>query len=269
MPSREAFGLAYAEAGECDPAITWYERALQCNDASASMKAHEQLGNLRARRGWARAAAAEPASAAMAQARADITHALHELQALADLQPTLERHSLCGSAYKRLAMLEHKAGNAAAEKAALQQAALAYGRAEALAAASQHPELFYPALNRMALEWVANVGHRGWPGFDATASAAVRRSLQAKTQIDPDFWSHAGLVEIDLYEALAAGRLAERKAALEDAWADLHGRVSSPSLWGSVADQAQLVLAAYAPAAAGGEREAARSLLALLKGYAE
>ena len=38
--------LAYAEAGDTDRAITWYERAMQAGDSSASMKAHESAGQL-------------------------------------------------------------------------------------------------------------------------------------------------------------------------------------------------------------------------------
>jgi tetratricopeptide (TPR) repeat protein len=264
----EAFGVAYAEAGNVDPAIAWYQRALQCNDASASLKAHEQLGNLRARRGWARAEDAAPGSEGITQGREDITRALRDLQALAGLQPTLERHSLCGSAWKRLAMLERKAGEAGAERAALEMAASAYGAAEKLAIAGQHPELYYPALNRMALELVVHSGDASWSGYAPEAGNAVRRSLAAKAQADPDFWSFAGQVEVDLYEAVAAGQLADRMAAVLDGYSDLHGRVAASSLWGSVADQAHLVLTPYAAVAGPRERDAAQAVLATLQGYA-
>jgi tetratricopeptide (TPR) repeat protein len=267
----EAFGLAYAEAGDYGQAIAWYERALQSNDASASIKAHEQLGNLRALRGWAVAEAAPSGAAgaaALEQGRAGIAQALQDLQALTSLQPTLERHSLCGSAWKRMAMLERKAGNGAAERLALRAAADCYRSAEALALACQHPELFYPVLNRMALDLVVHIGAADWKGFDAAATSAARGSLQAKATADPDFWSYAGLSDLDLYEAIAAGALAERAAGVAAGYADLHSRVSSPRLWASVADQAQLVLTAYASVASASERDAALALLATLQGYA-
>ena len=264
----EAYALAYAEAGEREAAIGWYERALQSNDGSASMKAHEQLGNLLARRGWARANKAKVGSPAMAQARDDITQALHGLQAIASLQPTLERHSLCGSAWKRLAMLERKAGDAAAESVALQQAADAYTRAEAIALAGEDANLFYPALNRMALELVVHIGKKGWKGFAADTSAAVRRSLVHKSQTDPDFWCYAGLVEADVYEAVAARQLAARLSGLEGRYAELHGRVSASTMWGSVADQADFLLVPYAAGASGAEKSAAEALLKRLRGFA-
>ena len=264
----EAFGLAYAEAGDRDAAMDWYTRALQCNDASASIKSHEQLGNLRARRAWAQAEKAKSA-AALAAPRAEIMKAIHDLQTLTAMQPTMERHSLCGSAYKRLGMLERRAGRAAQATQALKSAAEAYRQAEVLAGNGPVADLFYPALNRMALELVAHLGQPGWAGFDAEASAAVRRSLQAKATDDPDFWCYAGLIEIDMLEAVATGTLADALPTLEDRHAELHGRVAGRNLWGSVADQANFVLTAYAGQAQGSEAEAADALLAVLRDYAK
>jgi tetratricopeptide (TPR) repeat protein len=264
----EAFGVAYAEAGDRDAAIAWYERALRCNDASASLKTHEQLGNLLARRGWERADRATD-KAALPAAREDIARALRDLQTLTGLQPTMERHCLCGSAWKRLALLERKSGSLAAHKAALKMATESYLSAERLAAAEQSPELYYPALNRMALELVVHVGQRGWAGLDAEASDAVRRSLQAKSHTAPDFWCYAGQVELESYDGIASSTLAARLGALQEAYAELHGRVSGRQLWGTVADQAELVLTAYAAVAKGEERNAARTLLATLRGHAK
>ncbi|MDE2564592.1 MAG: CHAT domain-containing protein, partial [Burkholderiales bacterium] len=264
----EAYAVAYAEAGERDAAIAWYERALQANDASASIKACEQLANLRARRAWARADRAAADSAALEQARQDIEAALQDLRALLALQPTLERASLVGSAFKRLALLQAKRGDTRAQRQALAEAAAAYGQAEALAAAARDPDLFYPALNRMALELVAHLGQAGWAGLAAEARAAVRASLQAKAASQPDFWCFAGQIELDLYEAVAAGRLAEAQGALGSRWADLHGRVAAATMWGSVSDQATLVLRPYAQARRGAEQAAAQALLKVLRAYA-
>jgi len=264
----EAFALAYADAGARERALPWYERAVQAADASASMKASEQLGNLRARQAWesVRDAAASPAL--LATARLQIKQALAGLQALAALQPTVERHSLCGSACKRLALLERRAGDAKAEQAALRQAAQAYARAEALGAATGAADLFYPGLNRMATELLAALPDPRWAGFSAAASAAVRASLQAKTHDEPDFFSMVGLVEVELYAVLARRALAAGLAGFVNAYADLRTRVSSPGQWASVADTADFVLVPYAAAAGAHEADAAHALLALLKGYA-
>lgn len=264
----EAYGQAYAEAGDRDAAIAWYERALQANDASAQVKAFEQLANLRTLRAWAAAEPEAAKPAVLAQARRDIQQALNDLQALARMQQTLERASLVGSSYKRLALLEGKLGNADARNKALVAAAAAYEQAETLALASHNPDAFYPALNRMALQLVVHRSQPGWPGFKAETSAAVRRSLQAKAEADPDFWCFAGQMELDLYEAVAERRLAKQSAALLAAYADLNRRVAARNFWGSVADQALLVLEPYAAASRGPERDAARALLEALQAYA-
>jgi hypothetical protein len=264
----EAFGLAHAEAGARDAAIAWYERALAANDGSASLKAAEQLGSLRARRAWSMAETAAAGSPALDGARTALTEALRTLQTLAALQSTPERETLVGSTWKQLARLEQRAGDTAAMQGALQAAASAYGRAEALAAARGDPGLFYPALNRMALELVAHAGDRRWPGFDAAALDAARASLAARSEEDADFWSLAGRIEIEVLAAAAAQRLAGQLAAAQAAYADLHNRVPAQHLWATVAEQAEFVLGAYAAATRGAERSAAQALQRQLSAWA-
>ena len=264
----EAFGLAYAEAGDFDAAIRWYERAVQAEDGSASMKAQEQLENLRARLAWQTVAEVAPAAAALQEGRDRIQGAIHRLQALAEGHPTVERFSLIGSGWKRLAMLEQRAQDAAAARQALDRAAAAYGRAEMLAAESASSELFYPALNRMALELVIHGGDKGWPGLDAERTQAARRSLLQRAQSDPDFWSAVGQVELELYEALAARRLAATAATITDGYADIHARVSSAKPWCTVADQARFVLEPVLARTAGAEHRAVVDLLAILLAFA-
>lgn len=265
----EAFGLAYADAGDADDAVRWYESALLANDASASLKAHEQLGNLRVRRAWALARDAAPGSKPYTQGMDQITHALRDLQALASLQPTMERLSLVGSAWKRLSWMHRRARNRSEERAALEMSADAYRRAEELAAAAGHPDLFYPAMNRFALQLAQYAGQPGWAGLDPEAVATVRRCLLARTETEPDFWSWNGLLELQIFEAVAARKLAERRADLEAGLDDLHARVAARGWWSTVADQAAFVLGACAEAGSAAERAAARGLLAIVEGYAK
>lgn len=145
----------------------------------------------------------------------------------------------------------------------------AYARAETLARATEAPDLFYPALNRMALELVAERGNRAWKGFKPEATAAARRSLMDKARLDPDFWCYANLIEIDVYEAVAARHLAGAVGALLARFGELHGRVSSVANWGSVHDNATLVLRPYMAGAPAAEKAAAQRLLDLLEGYAK
>ena len=267
----EAFAVACAACADNDAAIGWYKQALQSNDASASIKAHEQIGNLQVRRSWSglqvllrqHPAGWRPPEARLQQARDEILSAMRGLLALCGLQPTLERHSLCGSGWKRLALVERLAGNAADERANLQMARSAYLQAETLALQQTQLPLFYPSLNRMALDVLLHDAAAPWPGFDAGAQAALWHNLQHKTETDPDFFCYASAIEIDHLQAVASGTLAAQLPALLVRYAELHDRVSSTHKWASVADQAELVLA---PRAAGDS--AARQLLAALQGYA-
>jgi CHAT domain-containing protein len=270
----EAFGLACAAAKDTERAAAWYRRAIAANDGSASVKAGEQLANLNARLAWervAQAAGAKPRQAldrALAQGRIDIESAIAVLSALVSIAPTMERESLLGSACKRLAMMEEVAGRGSAQAAAIERMAGHYQRAETLARQVQHPELFYPALNRMAAELIAHAKDKAWSGFDAEDIALVRQSLERKAAEAPDFWSVVGLPELSLYEALAERRLAAHLPAILAAYADLHQRAGGAWMWASVLDQASFVLKHFeggAPA----EVKAAAQLLGVLKGYAK
>jgi tetratricopeptide (TPR) repeat protein len=264
----EAFAVAYREAGDIDAAIAWFERAQLAADGSATLKTQEHLHNLRARRGWQRCRAAKPGSTGWEHARAEVQDAAERLAVLAALQPSVERGSLVGSAHKRLGLIHRQAGQSAAARAAFASAAEAYRGAEALAAARQDPQLFYPALNRMALEVVLGTGTGGF-AFDAADVAAVTRSVHARIAHEPDFWAHAALIELDLLRALAGGRLAAEQAGLQARFAALADRVKSVRMWGSVAEHADLVLGAHAEHTRGAEATAAKALLAVLEGYAK
>ncbi|MGH8606890.1 MAG: tetratricopeptide repeat-containing protein [Gammaproteobacteria bacterium] len=140
----EAFGTAYAEAKEVDKAIDWYRAAVDAGDGRASFKAAEQLGNHLVRRGERNK---DPAAA-----RADIEAGIGQLERLAAVQSTIERESLLGSAYKRLTMVEWRAGRKRAADAALNSAVKHYGNAEGMARKAGADNLFYPAKNGISCE---------------------------------------------------------------------------------------------------------------------
>ncbi len=266
----EAFAVAWDAVGDRDAAIDWYARAVRAADGSASLRAQEQLGNLRVRRAWTQVQQAPADAATRDAARGEITLALRELQTLASLQPTVERLSLCGSGWKRLAQLEGLAGRAGrrAENAALAMALQAYTLAEALSFENGDALAFYPGLNRMAIEFALHGASPAWPGFDAAATARLQQCLQDRHASDPDFWTSAGLIELELYAALAAHALSARQPALAAAWGGLHARVQACSWWASVADQASFVCGRLGPRAGPAQRRAADALVAQLRGYA-
>lgn len=297
----EAFGVAFEAVGARTEAIRWLDQALSAADGSASLKAAETLHNLRARQAWAGAAARAAAPAAdsaqsetrakakakvksktrsprpPSDADAQIESALDGLRGLLDKYPTVERFSLLGSAYKRRALLARQHGHRDKERAALEQSLDAYKRGEALARETDSAALFYPGLNRMALELVLRgpVGAVGTVGNvgrgkarSSDAESELQASLEASNRVAPDFWSQVGHVELELYRALSQGRLAAEAPRLERAWTDVRLRVPNPSWWQSVFDQADLVLPPYFETGVPAEGKAAETLWKLLKGYA-
>jgi CHAT domain-containing protein len=264
----EAFAVAWSAVGELGPAIHWYEQALQSNDASASIKVQEQLGNLRVRQAWSRAREAKDNKRVIRQSRTEIIAALRLLDALAEMQPTVERLSLSGSARKRLGQLETLAGDPKASNQAFALALAAYTRAESLAIAQDPAKVYYPGMNRMALELVREMTNSSWGGFDGPGGQRVRRSVQAVRAAQPDFFNHAVEIELDFYDAVAARTLAPQVDRLLKAYGDLHSRVATTKEWKSVADQTSFVLNAYVATASVAEKQAAEHLLKRLDDYA-
>ena len=268
----ESFGLAWAETKGTAQAIAWYSKALAANDGSASIKAAEQLGNLRARLALETVEQAQkkdggPSDRQLAVARREIRSALDVLEGLTKLQPSIERHNLCGSAWKRLALVAAISRRVADERSAIANMKKAYARAEALARDTNYAALFYPALNRMAAELIVDGSKPDWSRFDSRTLADVRESLALKARDDPDFWSFVGVIELRLFHAIAERRLSAERASIEQEFEELFTRVSSASMWSSVLDQTSFVLPRYAQRTKGAERNAAIQILARLRSY--
>ncbi len=269
----EAFATACKAAKDPANAMVWYRRALAANDGSASLRAAEQLGNLQVRLAWDGVEAREgdlgARLKALKEARAAIRKALADLARLVAVKPTAERESLCGSAYKRLAMIEAETGNTQAETRAFERMRTHYQEAERLARAAGSADLFYPALNLLAAQLIVDAGEPGWKGFDPATVSAAREALATKALDEPDFWSEAGSAELKTYLALADGQLASQRSSIEGELEALHLRVSAPWMWASVRDQARLVLPRYAERAGALERNAAKALLKRLETLAD
>ncbi|QHE76223.1 CHAT domain-containing protein [Hydrogenophaga sp. PBL-H3] len=272
----EAFGVAWAAARDIERALHWYRRAVAANDSSASVKANEQLANLGARQAWTRLEAAgrngsRPAAlkALVEQGRKEIGQAIAILDALVTLSPTVERESLLGSTWKRMARLEGMAGaSAAAAKAhAIDRMAEHYRRAEALALQGGQADLFYPALNLVAAELLSRGRDRQWAGFGAERLQRVRQSLELKQREDPDFWSVVGIPELSVYEALASHALEAQLPNILTSFDDMHQRAGTAWMWASVADQLGFVLA-HLEGVTRADRQAADELLSVLNRYA-
>lgn len=260
----EAWALAWQNLDDRSAAIRWYERAVSAVDASASMKAEEQLLNLRAREAWAQVQAAP---AAAVDQRGVLLTAVTALQDLAGRRPSAERLNLLGSAWKRLALLEREAGaeHHDDELRALRASLAAYLQADALAAVQGEGERAYPLANVWALSLCLPEGSAP---FGEAERKALRAALKTKAATSPDFWSQVGQIETDLLQAVSDGQLAARRRSLQRAFLELHLQYRALRDWSSVADQAALVLG---PRSRGRspEAQAAAELLALLRAHAQ
>jgi CHAT domain-containing protein len=296
----ELFGEALVEAGDLEAGMAWYDRAVLAPDATASIKAAEQLANVRGRVAWetvdiavrdldarkkaeqsggltpkARAAARRARleaerSLKRAIARADdlIKRSLDLLARMVAVESTMERTSLIGSAYKRQALVDAAAGRRAGVQKALRQMRDAYREAQTMGEKRGATELYYPISNRLTAEVALHADAGQWRRFDRPTAAYLRRVLKAKSEIDPDFWSVVGEAELDQHEAMAARKLARAQPQLVRAYEDLHTRVAASRMWSTVYDTASLLLPAYASHSSASERKAATELLALLRGFA-
>ena len=298
------FGQAWKALGDPAKAIEWFERAIAAEDGGASHKAAEQLANLRVRqaeaavsqaaaalreargraqvRGEAAASRSRPARGtrdkAVAEAQAALAHAVDKgrravvaalaaFDNLTEQHPTIERHNLAGSAWKRLAMIESDLGRERDARNAIAHMGAHYARAAEAARMSGSDALFYPGLNLIVADLAAHAGQARWAGPDPALVAEVQASLEAKARSDPDFWSVVGRTELQVLQAVATGRLAGAQSRLAAEFADLQRRVSAPTEWRSVYDTERFVLERYARHAAAAEQRACSELLAQLAGY--
>jgi tetratricopeptide (TPR) repeat protein len=281
----EAFAEAWDAAGDQNKAIEWYRRALAANDGSASIRATEQLGNLLVRQGEAelielatvdgsktrRRARAKPkvsgngaAADSIKQARSEVEEGIGRLEKVIALGPTMERESLIGSAYKRLAMIAAAQGDTKEETMAIAEMEQHYARAEELGRRGRLADRYYPMMNRLAAKLALGLSREDMKGWEEKDLAAARRVIEDKIRDEPDFWSVVSLVDLRLIEAVARHRLEDERAAIESEYQDIYRRVSSTRFRESVYDQARFVLGKYSQAAPPRERVAAEAMLQAL-----
>ena len=248
----ESFGTARAEIGDSAEAIEWYRRAVSANDGTASLKAAEQHANLRARLAWKKvsrlvdaAGGPLPGGAALQSAANEILEAIKQLKTLIDLQETMERDSLIGSAYKRLSMVWAPPGSRT-KRDAIEQMKIYYALAEKIGRENKSTDLFYPALNHIVADLAMNAGDPMWPGLDDACVEAVRSGLAIRARDDPNFWSVVGEIELRMYDALSRRDLAAVSDRLAQEFGALKQRVPAAKMWSTVHDNARFLLGLYA-----------------------
>ena len=248
----EMFANAWAEAGDLPRAIVWYQNALAANNGGASLRAGEQLSNLRARLAWEKvsglvgSAAPSPEVRQQLEAAAgEIEHEIQPLKTLWALQRTMERASLIASAYKRIALVWGAARDRDKERIAIDAMRSHYELAVTLGRGQKGADLFYPAQNLLVANIALSAGDPAWPGLDAAAVAEVRQGLADKLRDDPDFWSAVGEIELKMLDALGTRTLARAADDLVHDFEALGQRVPAEKMWKSVYDNATFVLNLY------------------------
>ena len=282
-----AFAIAWDAANHKDKAIEWYQQAIGAEDGGASLKNLAQMSNIKVRQAMKklnqsqdelstqmpRAISDEQYIQILHNSREIIQHEILSLQQLVTIAPTMELLCICGSAQKRLAMLERKAGNIDAEKEALEAMKGWYLKAEEFGSKARLNSVFYAALNRMAADCVLKVGETCWSGFEPADLNRIRQIIAQKVQDDPDFSGLCGVIELEIYELLANCnlKLADRIVKITADLRDLYGRIRDSSQWQSLSDQMELVLLPYIKAKSTvdqAEADSAKSLLELINTFA-
>jgi len=282
-----AFAIAWDAANHKDRAIEWYQQAISAEDGGASLKNLSELSNIKVRQALRKLDPARDGFSAehsssvsddqykqlLNKSREIIQQETQSLQRLVTIAPTMEFLCLCGSAQKRLAMLERKAGDPVAEREALEAMNGWYSKAEEFGLKAGLNNVFYASLNRMASDCVLKVGASGWSGFEPGDLSRIRQILSNKIHDDPDFWGLCGVIELEIYELLANCnlKLADRIVTITSDFRNLYSRVKDSGQWQSLSDQMELVLQPYIiikspvdPA----EADSARSLLEMINSYA-
>lgn len=193
---REKFASAWAKLDDKERAIAHYRAALALEDAGLSLKAVEQLANLESRYGAKLLAAGEDRkkpkdreaskerivrkpSKHQAGARY-MRDGLNRLEQLIKIGPTVERLSLLGSHWKRLAQVHHARGHVADIEAELVKMQTAYRDAADLARQRNGEQHYYPLFNALDADFlIAARGDR--TAFD-TRVAQLSALLQAGTE---------------------------------------------------------------------------------------
>lgn len=190
---RSTLALAFSALGDIDRAIDHYAQAATAEPASLPVGAVEQMLNARVKRAHRRVDMQRNA------AIAEIEKSIVSLEGLVDAcGDNLERRSLIGSAYKRLAIKTR--GDA--RKSALIKMVDAYALARESGKAAGLANLYYPWSQELAGRVVLSLVE----GKGTTKGIAqLRRSIERPTP--DDFWLRLLPVDLDLLEALGRKKL--------------------------------------------------------------
>jgi hypothetical protein len=210
---QEALGKAFGEVYLFDRAIEYYQLALDNQKCAASVRAFEQLANIRTRSA-VQLFNSDP-NCYYEKSKAIIEAQIHALKALMrTLCETSERWSLIGGANKRMALISRRRSPETADLA-LQRMENAYR--EAGGKAQDDP---YALANRLAARILRLLQgsdpaeiHKALPKLKTLAKKAIQLAEAQEEKSPDDFWASIGTTDATLINHLVT--------YLESGWKEL------------------------------------------------
>ncbi len=196
---RVALAEAWGELADFPVAIAHYEAAVSSSDASYTVKAAEQLANLRARNAVACHRSTAPGERDAEKVNEIIRAVLASIEELTRmLGETSERLVLQGGCWKQLAQIQYADGG---EDNALETMAALYDRAAELA---QDEDKSYPQL--MASCARICVAIRDGRDCDARVAERLKALIDKPPEEDDDFWRLVLVADAGLIDAIASAK---------------------------------------------------------------
>jgi hypothetical protein len=250
-----ALGLTWGEARNWPHAIACLEASLTADYGDCTMRVIEQYANFRVRHAaevWQQATrqtAKDREQTRQAQIEC-IESAILDLDMLCRRAPTVERFSLLGGAYKRLALVEKEGPR----------------RTEALVNMAQHYRLAherrpdaYAFTNWLAGSLLAAQRGEGQAATDAARQRELDtmvRELSRRNESDPNFWDSASLADLQLVHLLSQAPPPRKRSATASpapamavlaAYRNAIARGASPREVSSVAEHIAFLLELWSP----------------------
>lgn len=236
-----ALGRAFGEAKLFEKAIPYYQRALEAENAQATLKDIEQLANIESRHAVCLSSRGRPKDALAA-----VNRSISRLTAIQGRgligEPakgeTVERLSALGSAHKRKALI-----SPSDRSKSLEQMRDYYKKASDRALSKTKQVDPYPLSNwltaELTLAW-QNEGRRIPPKemqIFKKGLSDCRLELESAWRKRPDVWIRIGLCDLDLLEVLAEESLDDQTAArILQSYQEAR-KLASPREFESVLDQ--------------------------------
>ena len=247
-----AFGKAWVALGDREKAANWYQHAVKANDGTAPIRAAEQLANVRVRLAWDRVSNIDD-GALSERARTRLAQATGEIEKRDRIAATPDAAAADAGAGQpaRIGIQAARdgcgeSGNEKAERDACAKMRAAYDAPRNMAQRGASTCSTRPGKARGRCRHDGGSIER--QAARCGSVAGYRKLLARKREQDEDFWSAVAEFELEMIEAVAAGRSPSRRPA-EPGFRRLAERVPATWMWGSVHRQQHVRAGCLSPAA--------------------